>query len=209
MQRRESQRTQRTRERIRDAAQRLFLRQGYLATSTDAILAEAGISSKETLYRHYASKEELFVDVLGQLSLDQPGLAEKIAALPAPRDLQELRHTLRMLAREILSIMSQPEYLALVRMVIAEAPRFPQLGALFFSTVPLRGLSIITGLLRAAREQQVIADIDFDVVARALLGGLLSYAIPGLISEGEPAHAPALENADAIVEVVLRSLTPQ
>src|SRR5205807_5105607 len=141
------------------------------------ILAEAGISSKETLYRHYASKEDLFVDVLGQLSVEQPGLAEKIAALPAPQDLSELRQTLTMLAREILSIMSQPEYLALVRIVIAEAPRFPQLGALFFSTVPLRGLSIITGLLRAVREQQVIADVDFDVVARALLGGLLSYAI--------------------------------
>ena len=57
-----STRAQRTRERLRAAAHRLFLRQGYLATSVDAILAEAGISSKETLYRKYANKEALFAD---------------------------------------------------------------------------------------------------------------------------------------------------
>lgn len=209
MERRESRRTQQTRERIRAAAQRLFLRQGYLATSTDAILAEAGIASKETLYRHYASKEELFVDVLGQLSLEQPGFSETLKALPVPQDPQSLRRALTTLAREILAIMSQPEYLALVRIVIAEAPRFPQLGALYFSTVPLRGVSIISGLLQAAAEQRLIADVDCDVVTRMLLGGLLSYAIPGLVGAGEAMQPPAPERADAIVEVLLRGLLPQ
>ena len=50
--RRQGTRTQQTRERLRAAAHRLFLQQGYVATSIDAILAEAGIASKETLYRH-------------------------------------------------------------------------------------------------------------------------------------------------------------
>ena len=74
METRQNRRAQQTREQIRAAAQRLFLQQGYLATSTDAILAEAGIASKETLYRHYASKEDLFVDVLSHLTLSEPRL---------------------------------------------------------------------------------------------------------------------------------------
>ncbi|MFL5662407.1 MAG: TetR family transcriptional regulator, partial [Ktedonobacteraceae bacterium] len=45
MEHRQNTRAQRTRERIRAAALRLFLQQGYLATSIDAILAEASISS--------------------------------------------------------------------------------------------------------------------------------------------------------------------
>ncbi len=45
MERRQSGRAQQTRERLRAAALRLFLQQGYPATSIDAILAEAGISS--------------------------------------------------------------------------------------------------------------------------------------------------------------------
>ncbi len=61
-------RSQHTRQRLRAAAYRLFFQQGYLATSIDAILAEAGISSKETFYRHYTNKEALFVDVLAHLN---------------------------------------------------------------------------------------------------------------------------------------------
>jgi AcrR family transcriptional regulator len=208
MEHRQHTRAQQTRERLRTAAHQLFLRQGYLATSIDAILAEAGISSKETLYRHYRSKEELFVDVLSHLTMEQPGFSAKLVALPTPQDLPSLRQGLTMLAREILSMMSQPGYLPLVRMIIAETPRFPQLGTLFFSTVTERGLAIITALLRAAREQQIIADIDFDAVAHTLLGGLLTYVLMDLVLAGEEAHPPALDRADAVVEVITRALTP-
>jgi len=208
MEHRQNTRAQQTHQRLRAAAHRLFLQQGYLATSIDAILAEAGISSKETLYRHYANKEALFVDVLSHLTLEQPGFSEKLAALPMPRDLPSLRQALTHLSREILSMVSQPGYLPLVRMIIAEAPRFPQLGTLFFSTVPQRGLTIITALLQAAREQQIIADVDFDAVAHTLLGGLLTYIIMSLVLAEEPAQPPALDRADAVVEVIMRALTP-
>ena len=66
-------------------------------------------------------------------------------------------------------------------MIIAEAPRFPQLGTLFFSTVTKPGLAIITALLREAREQQIIDDLDFDAVTHMLLGGLLTYVIMSLV----------------------------
>src|SRR5690349_3340811 len=115
-----SRRVQKTREQLRAAAQRLFLQQGYLATSTDAILTEAGIASKETLYRHYASKEELFADVLRHITLEQPRFAEQLAQLPPPQDLPSLRQALSMIARELLALMLQPDYQALVRMVMSE-----------------------------------------------------------------------------------------
>ena len=207
MERRQNTRAQQTHERLRAAAHRLFLQQGYLATSIDTILLEAGVSSKETLYRHYASKEALFVDVLSHLTMEQPGFSEKLAALPTPHDLPSLQQALAMLAREILSMTSQPGYLPLVRMIIAEAPRFPQLGTLFFSTVTQRGLAIMTALLQEAREQKIIADVDFDAVTHTLLGGLLTYVIMNLVL-GEEAQPPALDRADAVVEVIIRTLTP-
>ena len=206
METRQHRRVQRTREQIRAAAHRLFLRHGYLATSTDAIMAEAGIASKETLYRHYASKEELFVDVLGQLTPEQPGLSSRLSEIPAPHDLQSLRQALSTLSREILSIMIQPEYLALLRIIIAETPRFPQLGQLFRATVPQRGLFMLTALLQQAREQNIIADVDFDAATHALLGGLLMYALLDIFLAGEDAHPPSLERADAVVEVIMRAL---
>ncbi len=39
--------------------------------------------------------------------------------------LPSLQQVLTTFAREILSLMSQPEYLALLRVIFAEAPRFP------------------------------------------------------------------------------------
>ena len=201
-------RTQRTRERLRAAAHRLFLRQGYLATSVDAILAEAGISSKETLYRHYANKEALFVDVLSHLTMEQPGFAEKLAALPPPQYLASLRQALTQLSHEIVSMMTQPGYLPLVRMVLAEEPRFPQLGSLFFATVTQRGIAIIMGLLLAARERQLIANIDLAAVTHTLLGGLVTSVLLSHVLAKEETQPSAYSRADGVVEVIMRALTP-
>lgn len=207
MERRQDARAQQTRERLRAAAHRLFLRQGYLATSVDAILAEAGISSKETLYRHYANKEALFADVLSHLTLAQPGFSERVARVSSPHDLASLRQALTQLAREILAMMSQPGYLPLVRMIIAESPRFPQLGTLFFSTVTQRGMGMLSTLLAEAHQQGIVADVDFDAVTHALLGGLLTYGMMNLVL-GEEVYPISLDRADAVVHVLMPALTP-
>ena len=52
-------------ERILDAADRLFYSQGIRAVGVDAVAAEAGIS-KRTLYNHYASKDELITAYLAR-----------------------------------------------------------------------------------------------------------------------------------------------
>lgn len=205
----QNKRTQQTRERLLAAAQRLFLKQGYLATSTDAILAEAGISSKETLYRYYASKEELFAAVMSQLTVDELGFAGWREELPKPHDLAALRQVLIILAREVLTRMSQPEYLALLRIIIAETPRFPQLGPLFVSTIPQRGIATVKTLLGEARAREIIADVSHEAVARALLGGLLTHIITNLAFAGQEAPPLTLAHADELVEVVMHAITPK
>jgi hypothetical protein len=92
-------------------------------------------------------------------------------------------------------------------MIIAESSRFPQLGTLFFSTVTQRGLGILIALLQAAREQKLIADIDFDAVAHMLLGGLLTSVVMNLVT-GQEAGPPDFDRADANVEIIMRALKP-
>ncbi len=48
---------------IREAAARLFLQKGYPATSMDDVAAAARVS-KQTIYTHFATKEELFADLV-------------------------------------------------------------------------------------------------------------------------------------------------
>jgi TetR/AcrR family transcriptional repressor of mexJK operon len=64
----------------------------------------------------------------------------------------------------------------------------------------------MTTLLQEARERQIIADIDFDAVTHALLGGLLTYVIMNLV-RAEEAQPPALDRTDAVVVVIMRALT--
>jgi TetR/AcrR family transcriptional regulator, mexJK operon transcriptional repressor len=203
-------RTETTRQGLLAAAQRLFLERGFQATSTDAILAEAGVSSKETLYRYFASKEELFVAVLGNLTSEQPDFLARLAVLPPPRDVRALREALTTVAREMLTLICQPSYLALWRTMMAETPRFPQLGAAFFSAIPARGFTLVGSLLREAREQRIIAEADVEAVTRMLLGGLLSYAVTELlVPKQEETQPPTPDRADAMVDVILRAVTSE
>lgn len=60
------------RERIIDAANRLFYREGIRAVSVDAVAEKAGIT-KKTLYYHFKSKDDLVTAYL--TARDQPNLA--------------------------------------------------------------------------------------------------------------------------------------
>jgi len=58
-----------TRERILEAATKLFLRDGYHATGIEAIITKADIS-RMTLYNHFKSKDELIIEVLNKRHRD-------------------------------------------------------------------------------------------------------------------------------------------
>jgi AcrR family transcriptional regulator len=53
------------RERILEAARRLFYERGIRAVGVEAVVAEAGVT-KMSLYRHFASKDELVAACLGE-----------------------------------------------------------------------------------------------------------------------------------------------
>ena len=61
-----------TRDRILDAANRLFYGEGIRSVSVDAVAEKAGVT-KRTLYYHFKSKDELIAAYLE--SRDQPNLA--------------------------------------------------------------------------------------------------------------------------------------
>jgi AcrR family transcriptional regulator len=128
-------RTEKKRAQIRTAAKDLFLRSGFQGTSTDAIAAAAGVS-KETLYRYYARKEDLFMDVIRSLTTERLHLTQWTERTREPTNRQDLQMLLQAIARQVVEIMAQPEYQALFRLMLAESPRFPDLGPLFRQTVP-------------------------------------------------------------------------
>lgn len=99
-----------------------FLKQGYGATSIEAIATAAGIS-KRTFYARFTDKEALFGAVVHQL----------VARLRPPQDAtlftgKSREVILLNLAKIILDAAMQPEALAIHRIMIGEVTRFPELA---------------------------------------------------------------------------------
>lgn len=61
----------RTRERIVDAARRLFNRRGFEQVSIDQVMAEAGLT-RGGFYHHFGSKEALFVEAVASVGSTGP-----------------------------------------------------------------------------------------------------------------------------------------
>ncbi|MFD4374041.1 TetR/AcrR family transcriptional regulator [Streptomyces sp. NPDC058486] len=119
----------RKRQAIIDAALTEFLAEGYSAASMDAITARSGVS-KATIYKHFGSKERLFLAVIGgvlpKTYADLEPTNSTIAAAP------DLRSALVKLTTDWARILLRPDIMSLRRLVIGEIDRFPQLGQLWY-----------------------------------------------------------------------------
>ena len=110
-------------ERILDAATEAFLHEGYGGTSIEAIAKRARIS-KRTFYSRFENKPALFGAVVHRV-------VERLRP-PDPAGMFEggtLEEILERLARYILRAALTPQALALHRVILAEATRFPELAA--------------------------------------------------------------------------------
>ncbi len=70
----------RTRAALLDAAQEIFLRDGYAAAATEEIVVQAGVT-RGALYHHFANKRELFRGVIERIQLE----AEATLGATSPR----------------------------------------------------------------------------------------------------------------------------
>jgi AcrR family transcriptional regulator len=162
----EEPRSIRKRAAILDAATTVFLRNGYVGTSMDEIAALAQVS-KQTVYKHFADKESLFIAIVDA--------AVEAAGDPVWEDATALAGTddpapaLRALARRQLEQVMQPRLMQLRRLVIGEANRFPQLGRAFYEQGAGRSVAALAaaferltarGMLRA--DEAVVAAAHFN-----------------------------------------------
>lgn len=117
------------RETILEAARKLFLEVGFGAASMDAI-ADAAKVSKQTVYNHFGSKEELFAAMVRE-TCDTMTLAFAEAAKDANPE-----KSLRSIARRFMDMVFDEDKLALHRILMAEVSRFPELGRSFYQSGP-------------------------------------------------------------------------
>lgn len=114
---------------ILGAARRVFLELGFGSATMDAIAIAAGVS-KQTVYNHFGSKEELFA------SMVRTGCQELLEVLRVGAGSEDPEQVLRCMGRQFLEMALQPEKLALRRVLLAEIAQFPELGQIYYRSGP-------------------------------------------------------------------------
>lgn len=170
---------------ILDAAVELFTEQGFASTSMDQIAKRAGVS-KQTVYSHYGSKEELFVAAIGCKCIAHQLTPELFDPSSDPRS------QLLSVARHFADLMMSRESVQVARTCISEAETYPQLSQLFYEAGPERVIGLLTALLerfdrsgRLCIPEPRFAAVQFLKMVQGEQRMRLEFNVGGLMADDE------------------------
>jgi TetR/AcrR family transcriptional regulator, mexJK operon transcriptional repressor len=180
-------------------ALRHFLAQGYEATSMSGIAKEMG-GSKGTLWSYFSSKEELLAAVVDSLSERfQSSMGE---ILNTKRDV---RLVLTRFCETFLERISRPEAIALQRLIVSQADRFPEIGRVFHDHAPAVNHATVADFVKRQMAAGVLRDDDPNEAARMLLD-LCTAGYHDLVLYGVEKASRTIEKREAarVVKQFLR-----
>ncbi len=192
-----------TKERLIDAAVRMFSSPGGAVASIDAIAAEAGLS-KGAIYHHFEDRREFLQAVAERVT----PVDEIVAVLDATRD-GPLREGLIALATAYYRVIRSRA--GLVRSLAANASTDPDLGDMVIAQIVGRGAPVMFGWFGERVARGEIRPLDVPFVAQALFGPAFLAIVLGddvfrtLQSTG---IRPAVDNVEEYVDFLLRGISP-
>lgn len=176
--------TERLEQRLLDAAEEVFLDQGFARATVDAIAKAAG-ATRKTIYARYANKAEILTAVVNRL-LDAAMAPHQQEARAKPAG-REARALLLQIARELAALSEAPHVAGINRLIFAEALQAPDLARLFLDLYARAADDVQTnlellrdeGVLPRLPNSRLAAVIFIEMAAslprlRALLGAPLS-----------------------------------
>jgi TetR/AcrR family transcriptional repressor of mexJK operon len=197
-------RSARKRRAIVAAATALFLRDGYRGTSMDQVAADAAVS-KQTVYKQFADKEQLFRDIVLGVTANSAAIIADLTSVLRRGDVTsraELEAVLTELARRQIDGVLQPHVLALRRLVIAEAERFPDLARAYFDCGPARAIDVVAEALRDYAGRGLLVAADPGLAAAHF--AYLALAIPQDRAQFYPATRPSPAERDRLAGEAVR-----
>lgn len=176
---------------ILDAALDVFLENGFAEARLDDVAARAGVA-KGTIYLYVPSKQALF-EALAQSGIGGAigTIEQKVLALDIPAE-EQLKSLFAFLHQEVLGTHRGD----IVRLLLREASRFPELAEIYHREVISRGL----GLLRTIAERGVArGEFRSDELVRfpqlAIAPGLVALLWTSLFQRLEPIDVGAMLEA--------------
>ena len=157
-----------------------FTVQGYAAASMSQIAATAGVS-KPTLYSYFKDKEGLFTALIEQILARARHPLDSLTIGHDPHAFPE--DVFRQIARTVVTeFASNQRLLLLMRLIIGESGRFPELAKTFVREIEKPMFDQISAYLKFHPNVQVK---DPMVTARIFVGALVHYLLIQYVLHGE------------------------
>jgi len=179
------------RQQIVEAAVELFSRKGFRGTRTREIAEAAGIS-EAMIYRHFATKRELYSAIIEAKSATEELLASAATAAQEEDDAGVLRAVgLKMIEQTV----REP---SLMRLLLFSALEGHELSEIFFESRVKRLHQFLSRYIRRRIKEGRFRSIDALVAARGFIGMIVHYL---LIHELFGVKRPRRSSPEEVVEL--------
>ncbi|WP_156447192.1 TetR/AcrR family transcriptional regulator [Bradyrhizobium yuanmingense] len=153
---------------IVEAAMEEFIARGFAATRLDDIAKRAGVA-KGTIYLHFKDKESMFEELVRIVIVP---VVARLTTLPPPAG--SVRDLIETFASNFLKEVIGTRRGDLVRLIVAEGPRFPSVADFYYREVVSRGITamralIELGIARGEIRQKDLARYPQILVAPAMI----------------------------------------
>lgn len=183
--------------RLLDVAFQEFLAHGYGGASLTQIVKAAGIS-KTTLYTRFASKEELF----GELMRRQIDALSAVTALRSPKGAHDLAAGLKAYGNRTLEISLEGDLLQVNRLIYSESGRFPELGRAAAARTQ-RGIEDVSVFIQTCADADGVACRDPQAVAEAFIFMLRGWYVDVLLTNRSVSMRQRQRWVDAAVNTLV------
>jgi AcrR family transcriptional regulator len=154
---------------IIEAAMDEFIARGFAATRLDDVAKRAGVA-KGTIYLHFKDKESMFEELIRTAIVP---LVVRLSSTP-PSPGASVRDMVEGFAENFIKEVATTRRGDIVRLIVAEGPRFPAVADFYYREVVSRGLAgmralIELGIARGEIKQKNLALFPQIMVAPALI----------------------------------------
>ncbi|CAG9167644.1 hypothetical protein LMG23992_00865 [Cupriavidus laharis] len=176
---------------ILETAAELFLAHGYDGVSVDEIVKACG-GSKTNVYSYFGGKDGLFVAVVEALC---DRFLEKAEELEPSHS--NTAQGLRTLARSFLDSLLEDSHLAFMRLIIAEARRFPEIGQVWYTRGPLATCQYVAAYLTEQQAAGTKLNATPEVAAQHFHSMVIAGVLHQTLATGQ---RPGTAQIDSLVK---------
>jgi len=198
--RKRAEKSEARRQAIVAAALAEFCARGFADTRLDDVARRAEVA-KGTIYLHFRDKEALFREIVGTM------LVPLVAVLEAPPPDIPIRQTLERFVDLFVREIYATERRKVLRLVMTEGPRFPELAEFYYRNVVERAIAAMRALLRRAHARGELADDTLVQFPQLIVApGMVAIIWSGLFDRFEPLDVGAMMRAH--IGVLLEGCAP-